>query len=109
MLVGTRRPASSAATLCVARSASDGVPALDEAADGKDDEVPPPGDTDTGGDRPCPDEPVIAPAAGRLGRDPAPTDGTRVGAVTDGVDTGGVRAGGACTGTGTDTGGAWEP
>jgi hypothetical protein len=86
-----------------------GEPAFDEAAYEEDDEVSAPDDTDAGGDALCPDEPVIPPTAGTLGLDPAPTDGSRVGTCgvadgTDGVGTVGVR-GGACTGSGTLTGG----
>lgn len=80
---------------------ADGEPALGEPADAEDDEVPAAED-DADDDALCPDGRVIPPAAGRLGRDPEPTDGTRVGLFTDGTDgvaTVGVRVGGSCTGT----------
>ena len=63
MLVATscaapaRPPCASRAVL--AERMADREPLFDEAADGEDEEVPAPDDTDTGDDTLCPDEPVI--------------------------------------------------
>ena len=81
--------------------------AVDEPADGEDDELVAPEEGDPCDDSLCPDEPAIPRAAGRLGRDPEPADGTRIGEVapgTDGVGTLGAWIAGACTGTRTGGG-----
>ena len=77
-----------------------GEPAVDEPADGEDDELVAP-ELDAGDDALCPDEPAMPCAAGRFGPDPWPADGTpavEVAPGTDGVDTVGVRTAGVWAG-----------
>jgi hypothetical protein len=77
---------------------ANGEPAVDEPED-----AVAPGEVEACDEALCPDEPAIPWAAGTVGRDPPPTDGTPLGEVapgTDGVDTVGVWIAGVVTGGG---------